>query len=424
MKKFFAKFNFFISYIIPVILMAGIIFYFSAQSGLGAMKNNIVEIFLRKSAHFVEYGLLSFFVWRLFYYGYRFFPRVSFWFSFILVGVYAISDEGHQFFVENRSGKVVDVVIDLLSAFVMLQIINFFIEQRKKYLIWLFIALAFLGSIVGLLILEVRESEWKIEGGSNNNQIELNAKVELNEINTKKDKVIHTEISKQKNNSNISKDKLTSSQKKQNKIILPKKIIQKVPFTMQSPFAKWDQLHEEACEEASLIMLKYHNDKKELTKQIAEEEIQKLVKYQLKEYGDFYDTDVKITKEIGEKFYHLNGLKIIQDFTIQDLKNELAQRNIILIPTAGRELHNPNFTPPGPLYHNLVIIGYDDTATTDSTGRKTEGVFVTNDPGTRKGEGYKYDQRVLYKAIHDFPSDKNKILTSKKRALVLIERGL
>jgi hypothetical protein len=42
----------------------------------------------------------------------------------------------------------------------------------------------------------------------------------------------------------------------------------------------------------------------------------------------------------------------------------------------------------------LVIVGYDSNG------------FITNDPGTRKGEGYRYSFATLMAAIHDWnPTD-------------------
>jgi hypothetical protein len=42
----------------------------------------------------------------------------------------------------------------------------------------------------------------------------------------------------------------------------------------------------------------------------------------------------------------------------------------------------------------LLVIGYDPLT------RK----FITNDPGTRKGAGYRYDESVLFDAIWEYPS--------------------
>ena len=72
------------------------------------------------------------------------------------------------------------------------------------------------------------------------------------------------------------------------------------------------------------------------------------------------------------------------------MKSALANGSPIIVPAAGRELANPNFTGAGPLYHMLVVRGY-----TDST-------FVTNDPGTRNGNGYVYKQKIIMDAMGDW----------------------
>jgi hypothetical protein len=192
---------------------------------------------------------------------------------------------------------------------------------------------------------------------------------------------------------------------------VPEKFLMSVPFTAQAPFAKWDALHEEVCEEASIIMLKYYLDKKPLTPEIAEKEIQKMVEFEIKNYGDFKDTTASETAKLAEDFYGLSvsgkKLRVLYDFSKEDLKKYLAKGNPVIVPAAGRELKNPNFTAPGPLYHNLVLVGYD------------KNIIITNDPGTRKGRGYIYDMDVLYNAIHDFPGKPENIIQGRKAMIVL-----
>lgn len=185
------------------------------------------------------------------------------------------------------------------------------------------------------------------------------------------------------------------------------KILISVPFTSQAPFANWDALHEEACEEASLIMLKYYLDGKKLTPSIAEEAIQQMVDFEIRNYGDFKDTTASETVKLAEDFYKINNLKVVYDFPKEDLKKYLSQGNPVIVPAAGRLLGNPNFTAPGPLYHNLVLIGYDGNT------------IITNDPGTRKGQGYTYNIDVLYNAIHDFPGEPENITQGRKAMIVL-----
>ena len=100
-------------------------------------------------------------------------------------------------------------------------------------------------------------------------------------------------------------------------------------------------------------------------------------------------------------------LRVIYDFKKDDLKKYLAQGYPIIVPAAGRKLGNPNFTAPGPLYHNLVLVGYDGNT------------IITNDPGTRRGEGYEYDIDVIFNAIHDFTGKPESINQGRKAMIVV-----
>lgn len=190
---------------------------------------------------------------------------------------------------------------------------------------------------------------------------------------------------------------------------IPDKIQIDVPFTSQAPFAVWDERHQEACEEASIIMLKYYLDKKPLTPEIAEQEIQKAINFQIRKYGDYRDTDAQRTVEVAEDLYGIDNLKVVYDFPKVDLKRELAKKNPIIVPAAGRELGNPYYTQPGPLYHMLVLTGYSGDQ------------IITNDPGTRRGENYRYDIDVLYGAIHDFPGDKDRIKEGRRAMIIIVD---
>lgn len=181
-----------------------------------------------------------------------------------------------------------------------------------------------------------------------------------------------------------------------------------VPFISQAPLGVWDQRHQEACEEASLIMLKVYLNNEKIDKNLAESEIQKIIDFQIAKYGDYEDTNAQETVNLAKDFYGINNLEVIYDFTKDDLIKYLSKGNPIIIPAAGRELGNPNFTPPGPLYHNLVLTGFTK-----------DGLIITNDPGTRKGENYSYKIEVLYGAIHDFTGVKGDIKEGRKAMIVI-----
>lgn len=189
--------------------------------------------------------------------------------------------------------------------------------------------------------------------------------------------------------------------------ILPERIFIKVPFTSQAPYANWDERHEEACEEASLIMVAYYIQNKKLNREVAEKEIQDLINFQLEKYGDYKDSDAAGVVKLASDYYNIKNLTVIYDFKKEEIKKQLAKGNPVIIPAAGRKLENPNYTYPGPLYHMLVLVGYDGNT------------IITNDPGTRKGEGYKYDIDVLFKAIHDFPGNIGEIEKGRKAMIVI-----
>jgi hypothetical protein len=167
-----------------------------------------------------------------------------------------------------------------------------------------------------------------------------------------------------------------------------------VSFTSQAPYEVWDAVHEEACEEASIIMVNvWVNGISSLSQGYAEAEIQKLVKWQKDNFGYFESTTAKQTADMAEKFYGLN-YKLIENPSVEDLKNELKEENVIVMGVAGRELGNPHFTPPGPIYHMLLIKGFDDTG------------FITNDPGTKYGKDYHYSFSTLMSAARDWNGKK------------------
>ncbi len=203
------------------------------------------------------------------------------------------------------------------------------------------------------------------------------------------------------------KDESNENPSENQPVAIPEKIFIKVPFTSQAPFGIWDEKHEEACEEAAVIILKYYFDKKDLTKEIAEKEIQKMIDYEIKNYGDYKDSNAEKIVKLAENFYEIENLKVIYDFSKEDIKKELVKGNPVIIPAAGRELGNPYYTQPGPLYHMLVLTGYSGDQ------------IITNDPGTRRGEGYRYNINILYDAIHDFPGDKNKIGEGRKAMIII-----
>lgn len=191
------------------------------------------------------------------------------------------------------------------------------------------------------------------------------------------------------------------------KIELKKEVNLRVPFVSQAPFALWDNLHNNACEEAALILVHYFLKEEGLTKEIMEKEIQDLVAWQIKNLGEHKDLTLEEVGKMARDYYGWQKIRIQDKITIEDIKKELTKGNPVIVPAAGRLLGNPYYRQPGPYYHMLVIRGYQ--------GNK----FITNDPGTRRGEGYSYHEDVLYQAIHDWPGEGKDILEGEKKMLVI-----
>ncbi|MCH7492929.1 C39 family peptidase, partial [Patescibacteria group bacterium] len=173
-------------------------------------------------------------------------------------------------------------------------------------------------------------------------------------------------------------------------LVLPDEINLEVPFTSQAPHANWDLPYQEACEEASAITVHYFYQNLSFTPDVADREILDLVAWQEDNLGFYKDTTAEQTAQFMRDYWGYKKIDVIYDPTINDIKSNLAAGRPVILPAAGQELGNPYFTPPGPIYHMLVVRGY------------TETQFITNDVGTKRGENFRYDYDVLMKAMHDW----------------------
>lgn len=186
----------------------------------------------------------------------------------------------------------------------------------------------------------------------------------------------------------------------------PEKHLFEMPFYSQAPFSKWDAFHEDMCEEASVLNAAYYLLGKRPSKEAYENELQAMQKTEKKEIGEWKSTTVAETKRLIDVYFGGKvKSRIIDNPSIENIESEIAAGRPVVVPLAGRDIGNPNFTPPGPVYHMLTIKGYDAKN------------FITNDVGTRKGNSYAYEKEVIMKNIHDW--DEVDIHLGVKRVLVL-----
>lgn len=194
----------------------------------------------------------------------------------------------------------------------------------------------------------------------------------------------------------------------------PKSSVLTIPFTSQAPNALWDDLHNEACEEASLIMVRHFLEGTTLTREQAEQEIQDLVAWQTK-HGIDYDVSAVDLKIIAEQYYGYTA-HIEENPTAERIRELVHAGHPVIVPVAGRLLQNPYFRGEGPWYHMLVVRGYRERLIGTL-------MFITNDPGTRRGEGYEYREEILMNAIHDWIGVKERTAEGPKRILILEKRS-
>lgn len=166
-----------------------------------------------------------------------------------------------------------------------------------------------------------------------------------------------------------------------------------VPFVSQAPFADWKLPYQEACEEASVILLDAFYKKRSLTPEQMDRAILDLVEWEKKRFGFYEHTTAEDTATILREYFEYERVRVFYDMSLQDLKRELSAGRPVIVPLAGREVGNRFYRRPGPVYHMLLIKGFTN-----------DGRLITNDVGTRHGADYPYDSDVFFAAIHDAPS--------------------
>jgi len=197
----------------------------------------------------------------------------------------------------------------------------------------------------------------------------------------------HTQVEPDNNPEATQEENLIVNQEE-----IPEEYNLSVPFTPQAPEKNWSLPYKEACEEASLLMVYYFQNNLTFTVPVAKREIDEMVDWQLEYFGEHRDLSAQETGELASQYWGYD-FDVINNLTIQDIRKLIARGVPVIVPAAGRELGNPYFTPPGPIYHMLVIKGY------------TKDKFITNDPGTRRGTDYMYDQDILMSAIRDWTGE-------------------
>ena len=91
---------------LPALMVMVLIFGFSSIPSREMLNFGLFDLFVKKGAHVLVYGLLTLANWS----GLRF-DKQLWWLALLLALIYAVSDEYHQSFVPGRHPSWVDVLV-------------------------------------------------------------------------------------------------------------------------------------------------------------------------------------------------------------------------------------------------------------------------------------------------------------------------
>jgi hypothetical protein len=184
-----------------------------------------------------------------------------------------------------------------------------------------------------------------------------------------------------------------------------------IDFYSQAPTGDWAEPYQNTCEEASLVLALNYVNGVEMNLDQFDQKLLDIVAWENEHFGYYKDTTIEETAEISRLYFGHDNVEVVKDPTIAQIKGFLTLGYPVIAPFAGQELGNPYFTGAGPVYHMLVIRGFEN------------GRFITNDVGTRHGENFAYNNNVLMGSMHDWVEaahyDDDAIFDGAKTVLVV-----
>ena len=162
-----------------------------------------------------------------------------------------------------------------------------------------------------------------------------------------------------------------------------------------------------------MLMAMFWVEGRQITKSGAEKAILAIAKYEQKNYGEFRDTSIEDTAMIMRDYFDYKNIEVKNNINTEDIKEELVNGNLVIVAVNGQKIGNPFYTFPGPLQHMLVVTGYD--------AEKKD--FITNDPGTKRGEAFRYREDILEAALQDYVTGYKEPIIEVKKSMIVVSRG-
>lgn len=187
------------------------------------------------------------------------------------------------------------------------------------------------------------------------------------------------------------------------------------PFLSQAPTGKWNEpVFQNGCEEASVLMAIFWAEGRSFPEGGTEREslIRAMASDIEKKYGTSHDTSISDLSRFLDGRSAALSVTLLMNVSMDDIREALLSGYGMIVPMDGRVLGNPHYTAPGPERHMLFATGYD----------RATGDIVTNDPGTKYGEGYRYPESIFYSAIRDYATGDGLPIAVSEKSVMLVRR--
>ena len=188
-------------------------------------------------------------------------------------------------------------------------------------------------------------------------------------------------------------------EQKMSSIVEPGIADQTVPFVSQAPYGLWTDPWASFAEEACAYMTYlWANDQEAPSYEIAGQALLTLRDWETANLGTYKDTDLLQTLRLFNEFYGLRA-ELSYDLTRENLLAQLDRGKILILPV--QNLENPHYGEPGPVFHMIVVYGYEGEE------------FLANDPGTVRGEAYRYEIQKILDHVQDLNGEIRMLTVSR-----------
>lgn len=168
-----------------------------------------------------------------------------------------------------------------------------------------------------------------------------------------------------------------------------------VPYTSEIPNGSWVKPWNNACEEASIVVVSdYYFGYKSITKKIAIENMAPLFKIEDKIFGGNANTDAAQTAKLINEYTDASAV-IKNNPTLEEIKDELRNNRPVISFHYAKDLKNPNhrWRAGGSYYHVMAIVGFDDN---------TQDFLVHDSGDPISGAYYRYSYNTIMNTLHDY----------------------